>query len=519
MPQFAPARLIAAALFLMSGALYAAQDHAGHAGHHDQLGDVDFPISCNDDAQQHFDAGLVQLHHMMYNEAMPHFESAAEADPNCAMAHWGIAMASFQPLWHPTPPAQLQRGKAAVEQAKEIGAKTERERGHLAAAAAFFTDPEPAAPDRASDHEARLKAWMQAQRDVHEAHPDDVDAAAFYGLAQVSYAMTQFSPAEEHDFSRQREAGALLERYLADNPQHPGLYHYAIHAYDSAELAEHAEALARDYGELAPNTPHALHMPSHIFVRLGKWEETAAWNERSAQAALRHPVNGRTSLHYPHALDYMMYAYLQLGNEAKARQTFEAIRSLENVQPELAAAYNMAAAQARYYLERQRWEEAAALEPRYPDSLPWQQFPESVALFHYARGLGAARSGKLDQAEEERERIEALVAESRKDGSSYWAYMSEALGKAVGAWVLYERGDTEEALTQMQAAADLEDSMDKHPVTPGEVLPVRELYGELLLREGRPQDAREAFEASLERTPNRRNALRGLEASQEVATR
>ena len=491
---------------------------AGDHEHHD-IGTVHFPISCNAEAQRQFETGLTMLHHMMYDQARAHFESAAAADPQCAMAHWGIAMASFQPLWHPTRDRDMQRGKAAVQTAKELGAPTQRERDYIAAVAAFFKDPDPPAPDRPADHEARVEAWKQAQRQLHETHPDDVDAAAFYALAKVCYAMTQFSPDEEHDYSLEREAGALLERYFDDHPDHPGLHHYLIHAYDSIELAHKAEAVSRRYDQLAPQVPHALHMPSHIFVRLGKWEETAQWNERSAEAALRYPVNGMTSVHYPHALDYMMYAYLQLGQAERAQQTLQRIEAIERVEPTYASAYGIAAARARYYLEQGMWQEAAELEPGLPDALAWEDYPGAEALIHYARGLGAARTGDLEQAEAEQQRIEAAVKALQEAGNTYWAVMTEALGKAVDAWVLYERGRDEQALALMREAAEIEESMDKHPITPGEVLPVRELYGELLLREGRAEDAVEAFQTSLERTPNRRNALDGIERAREMAER
>jgi len=253
-------------------------------------------------------------------------------------------------------------------------------------------------------------------------------------------------------------------------------------------------------------------MPSHIFVRLGEWEKVAELDERAAEAALRHAEDDPHAMgHYVHSLDYMMYAYLQMGEEEKARETLERARGIQEITPGPAYAYGVAAPQARYYLEQQKWEEAARLEPRTPDLVDWAAYPAADALFHYARGLGAARTGDLAQAKTERERIQDAVRALRDEGDDYWAYMTEALGQAVEAWTLYERGETEQALTLMGEAADLEDSMDKHPTSPGEVLPVRELYGELLLREGRMNEAREAFEASLERTPNRRNALSHLE--------
>lgn len=480
----------------------------------EQLGEVDFNISCNEEAQEHFELGLAQLHHMMYEQARPYFESAAESDPECAMAHWGIAMTSKQPLWQPTTDEGLERGKSAVEEAKAIGAPTQREQRYIDAVDAFFTDPDPPAAGRPADHEARLDAWREAQREVHEAYPEDPDAAAFYALAEISHATMQFSPDEEQDYSRQREVGALLERYLDEHPEHPGLVHYLIHTYDSPALAAKAEDVARRYDQLAPETPHALHMPSHIFVRLGQWEETVEWNDRAAEAALEHPVNGMTSIHYPHNLDYLMYAYLQLGEDDKALNTLRRIEDLSNVEPQFASAYGIAAAQARYYLDREQWEDAAELEPRTPDALSWEDFPAAEALFHYARGLGAARSGDLNKAETEADRIEGFVRTLNEEGDEYWGTMTEALGKAVRAWVAYERGNTEQALNLMSEAADLEDAMDKHPTTPGEILPVRELYGELLLREGRTEEALAAFEAVLERTPNRRSALASIEEAE-----
>jgi tetratricopeptide (TPR) repeat protein len=475
-------------------------------------GVVNFPISCNSQAQEEFETGLAHLHHMMYEQARPRFEAAAAADPNCAMAHWGIAMTSFQPLWHPTSEEGLERGKAAIRKAQEIGAKTEREADYIAAAEAFFIDPKPPREGRARDHEARVKAWMEAQRKLHEAYPDDVDAAAFYALGEISYAMTQFSPDKERDYSREKRAGALMERFLEDHPQHPGLYHYLIHAYDSPKLAHKALDTARKYDQLAPDTVHALHMPSHIFVRLGYWEETAEWNERSADAALREIEDDpHASGHYAHALDYMMYAYLQLGDKEKARQTLKRVQQVEEMWPASFTTYNIAAAQARYYLEQQKWEEAAKLKPRRPETIDWEKFPAAEALFYYARGIGAARSGNLKEAEAARDRIMELVSNLRGEDDAYWAYMTEALGKAVSAWILYEKGNTQEALALMNDAANLEESMDKHPTSPGEILPVRELYGDLLLKENRPEEAKKAYETSLKRTPNRRYALDGLE--------
>lgn len=477
-------------------------------------GQVRFPVSCTEEAAERIEEGLAHLHHMMYEQAEAEFAAAAAADDACAMAHWGLAMTSFRPLWRPTSDEDLARGKAEVATAQRLGAPTLREQGYIAAVAEFFAAPAPVVGARPQDHAVRVEAWMDAQRRLHEMVPEDVDAAAFYALSQIAYAMTQASPGKERDYTREREAGALLERYLEEYPEHPGLFHYLIHAYDNPALASRAEAVARRYDRLAPDVPHALHMPSHIFVRTGQWQETAEWNERSAAAALRHPVEGVTSLHYPHALDYMMYAYLQMGDIESAQRTLERVQAVDTVQEDFVSAYGIAAPQARFYLEQRRWSEAARLEPRSPAVLSWEKFPTAEALVHYARGLGAARSGDLALADAERARIDEIVARLQSEGDVYWASMTKALGNAVEAWRLHERGDEDAALALMREAADLEDSLDKHPVTPGEVFPVRELYGELLLIEGRPAEALAAFRTSLERTPNRRNALAGVQRAE-----
>ena len=498
-------------LFISVSLILSGCDHPQQHTADQEHGIVELTISCNEESQAEFTTGLGHLHHMMYDQARPHFIAAAEADENCAMAHWGIAMTSFQPLWAPTGDSDMIRGKQAVEQASSIGSDIQLELDLIATVEAFFADPDPPAADRPTDHQERLSAWLGSLENLRETYPDHVEVAAFYALAEISYAMTHFSPHREREFERELRAGALMEQFLEGYPEHPGLFHYLIHAYDSSHLAHKAEEVARKYDKLAPGTPHALHMPSHIFVRLGYWDDTAHWNERSAEAALQNPHNGLTSLHYPHALDYMMYAYLQLGEYDKAGETLEQIRAIEAGQPHFATAYGIAAAQARYVMEQHKWEEAANLQPNYPEALNWDSYPGASSLFHYARGIGATRSGNLDQAESERDKISKAVQTMRDEGNVYWAYMTEALGKAVEAWILYEQGETYNALVLISEAAALEESMDKHPISPGEVFPVRELHAEMLKMEGQLEEAREAYEKSLERTPNRRNALEGLE--------
>lgn len=480
---------------------------SNHSQHSlEKHGVVNFEITCNEQANAEFETGLGHLHHMMYSQAKPRFVAAAEADPNCAMAHWGIAMTSFQPLWAPSSDDDLLRGKAAVEEAIAVGTENDLESGLISTVEAFFSNQDPPAADRPSDHQARLAAWLGSLKELRESYPDHVEVAAFYALAEISYAMTHFSPTQERDFTRELRAGELMEEFLEEYPEHPGLFHYLIHAYDSSDLAHLAEEVARKYDKLAPDTPHALHMPSHIFVRMGFWDDTADWNERSADAAFRNPVNGLTSLHYPHALDYMMYAYLQLEEYEKAEGTLERVRDIEAGQPHFATAYGIAAAQARYFMEQKKWEEAAQLVPNYPAAVNWNNYPGATALFHFTRGIGAARTGDLNQAEKEREIISELVSNMKNGGNVYWAFMTDALSKAIDAWIIFENGQTETALALIEEAAALEESMDKHPITPGEVLPVRELQGDMLIEAGRYDEAISAYEKSLERTPNRRYA-------------
>jgi tetratricopeptide (TPR) repeat protein len=466
---------------------------ASHDTHGHDHGVVNFRVACNEKAQEAIETGLGILHHMMYEQAREQFEAAAAADPGCAMAHWGIAMSHFQPLWAAPTDDSLAQGKAAIAAARSIGDLPEREKAYIDAAAAFYEGEGVGFADR-------LAAWERAQRNLHQRDPEDVDAAAFYALARIATA-----PREDRQFLQQREAGTLLEGYFDKHPEHPALFHYLIHAYDNPVLAAEAKRVAHLYDQLAPDVPHALHMPSHIFVRLGEWENAIAWNERSAEAALRQPVNGATSLHYPHALDYLMYAYLQLDDQEGVEKTLERVEAIDQVQPNLASAYGIAAARARYVLEQERWQEAADLPVREPAALAWDEFPACDALIHYARGLGAARSGDFAGAQKEIAQIQALAQAEPDD---YWTQQTKILADTVAAWVAYGQGERRRGLATMREAADLDDSLDKHPVTPGAIRPARELYGEMLLLEGRHAEALAACEKILEKAPNRRLALK-----------
>jgi len=471
-----------------------------------QYGEVDFSISCSGDAQVAFDTGLALLHHMMYEQAASHFNSAAEVDRNCAMAQWGVAMTQLHPLWAPPTEEEFKKGQVAIEQAKTLGASTEREKKYIDAIGGYYATAEDAG------HREGIHAWEEAQKDLHEAFPDDVDAAAFYALAHIAKA-----PADDDSYAHQRRAGALLEEYFDEAPRHPGLFHYLIHAYDNPAFAEEAVDVAREYDKLAPNVPHAMHMPSHIFVRLGLWPEVIEWNRRSADAALEQSPEAYTSLHHVHALDYMVYAYLQRGQDQKAEEALREILEVDNYQSHPASAYGVAAAQARYVLERRQWDEAAELPLRVHDGYPWDDFPEHEAITYWARGLGAAHSGDFDEARTAVEKLEELHQRTLKKGADYWATLVEVRRTAVSAWIACLEGNHDRGLSLMRSAAKLEDAVDKHPITPSEVLPARELLGDMLLALDSPEEALDAYRAALEISPNRFNSLYGAGRAAEQA--
>ena len=475
-----------------------------HATAQHQYGHVDLETSCSEAAQTEINTAAALLHHMMYEQAEEGFREAFAADENCAMAQWGIAMAQLHPLWAPPTDAELAKGKEASAKAKKLGAATNREQAYVEAISAFFqTD---------GSFPERLQAWEAAQKQLHEAHPEDIDAAAFYALSRLATA-----PRDDASFQRQKEAGKLLESLLERAPEHPGLFHYTIHAYDNPVLADQAVRVARAYDKLAPEVPHALHMPSHIFVRLGLWEDVVSWNRRSADAALKHPVGGATSMHFAHAMDYLVYAHLQEGLDDKAMDDVEELMSKDAYQPHLATAYALAASPARHVLERRAWKDAADLPVREPASMAWDKFPAAESITWFAKGIGAARSGDMEAARKAGERLDELHAALVEAGESYWAILTDAQRKSVRAWLLYEDGQTDAAIATMREAADVEDSVDKHPVTPSAVLPARELLGEMLLLAERPAEALEAFEASLAISQNRLNSLSGAGRAAELA--
>ena len=472
----------------------------------DQLGTVKFPMSCSNTAKPQVERGLALLHHMTYEGSKAAFAAATRTDPDCAMGYWGQAMTYIHPLWSDAPSKQdFERGQALVGEARARGQKTDRENAYIAAVGAYYEK------GWNKNEAANLQNFEAGWENVYRQFPEDIEAACFYALAHMATA----NPADK-TYTKQKQAGTIAEKVLVQVSDHPGAHHYVIHAYDYTTLASKALDTARSYGQIAPDIPHALHMPTHIFTRVGLWPESIKMNKRSATAALKHPAGSEVSLHYPHALDYLVYAYLQQADDHKARQVMEEILDPDgSFQTHIAASYAFTAIPARFVLERQQWAEAAALESKLPDNYPIEKFPAMEAITYFARALGAARSGNVNMANQALEKLTAL---NKKAGetSAYWAKQVEILRLSSLAWIMYQEGGKEEALNVMQNAAELESSTEKHPVTPGEILPARELLADMLLDMGRYREAQTEYETALNRSPNRFNSLYGAGLAAEL---
>ncbi|MBI4540348.1 MAG: tetratricopeptide repeat protein [Gemmatimonadetes bacterium] len=490
--------LTAVALLAAAPRLPGQAQHAHGAPQEYRLGSVQFPVSCSAEAQPRFERGVAMLHSFWFPEARQSFQSAADADANCAMAYWGIALTYLgNPFAGVMAGTNLAAGLEAAKKAQALGAPTARERGYVEAVRALYDDHER------RDARTRRLAYEEAMKRVYEAHPEDPEATIFYALAVVANA-----PADDLTYRRQLEAVTILEPLFLERPDHPGLAHYIIHSYDAPSLARHGLDAARRYARIAPSVPHALHMPSHIFTRLGYWDESIETNRRSAEAE-RNPT-GRF-----HPWDYMVYAFLQQGRDAAARKVVDEalhIAAQAGAPEEVYNAYNLVAMPVRYALERGRWDEAAKLVVHPAPGSPWTE-----ALTRFARGIGGARSGEVAVAREEAAVLARLKEDAEGRKETYWARVIEAQRLAVVAWIARAEGKTDEALSLARAAADLEDSFEKHPVTPGPILPARELEGDLLMDLGRATDALRAFEATLKREPDRARALFGAGRAAELA--
>jgi tetratricopeptide (TPR) repeat protein len=482
-----------------------------HPHQHDtaeKLGQVSFPVSCRSAAPQKFNRALALLHSFQYVEAELAFTDITASEPNCAMGWWGQAMSLYHPLWLPPTPAELQKGREAIERAKTASAKTQRERDYIAALATFYQDADKLG------HWERARAYAVSMEGVYQRYPQDREAAIFYALA-----LNGAAPASEKNLANRTKAAQILYRAWPHEPDHPGIAHYLIHSYDYPSLAHLALPAARRYARVAPSSAHALHMPSHIFTRLGMWSDSIQSNLASAAAKqqVTKTPSGTASQDQLHALDYLMYAYLQGAQDDQAKSILEEARAYSEVdQVVFQAAYAWTAIPARFALERRRWKEAATLT-LHPAVFPWERFRFAEANIHFARAVGAARSGDADVARQEVDKLASIQTALGGAKASYdWAKQVQIQHHAAAAWLAQAEGKTGEAERLLRAAAELEDSTDKHPVTPGVILPAREMLGDLLLELKQPARALKEYEAALQTAPNRFNSLYGAAHAAEL---
>lgn len=502
------ALLLVSALFLAEPA---AHDHQHQL---EKLGKVNFQTSCSPQAHATFTRGLTLLHSFEYPQAEAAFNEAATTDPSCSIARWGVAMSLYHPLWAPPSKTELERAHAALAKAEAMPAKTERERDYVAAVAAFYRDSEKL------DHKTRALAYNAAMAALHKRYPADREASIFYALSQVAAGTQDNDP----NFSREKEAAAILNAVLKEEPDHPGVAHYLIHNFDYPPLAELAVPAAQRYATIAPDSPHAQHMPSHIFTRLGMWEESIASNLRSeaaARALMKSEGFDGGSNEQLHAMDYLAYAYLQRGQEAEAQRVLADLNKMQKVNlPIFTVAYAATAVPVRIALENRRWKEAASL--KLPDNVaglvPLDTFQWAEAHVVFARAVGAARGGDAALARAEVGKLKAIEdALVVPPGTYDWRKQVTIERQVAEAWLASAEGKKDEAVKLMTAAADLDDATEKHPVTPGAILPAREQLGEVLLEQGRGSEALAAYEASLKRAPRRLVSLYGAARAAKLA--
>ena len=470
-------------------------------------GTVQFSDGCSPKLDTLIAFGIALIHHMTYEDAEYTFDQVIELDKDCFWGYWGKAMTYIHPLWPDVPDsALLEKGYLVSQNALSL-AKTKKEKLYGAAVASFFED------GLNKSKPARLEAFKNGWMTAREELPEDIEARMFSVLTMLA----TVSP-NDKSYKVQREAGETAEKVLEIIPDHPAGFHYAIHAYDVPQLSGNAIRVAKNYYKIAPELPHALHMPTHIFTRLGYWDESIELNSRSAVAALRYPVGDQISGHYFHALDYLAYAYLQNSELEKAKNIVAVLDTLGGTyQPVAATAYCLAAVPGRVLLEYQMWSEAANLSLNNHTNFAWNKFPQYEALIYYAKGIGAARSKNIEVTEQSLQRLEELQktfldAESNR----YWISQIEIQKKVVKAWELFAQNEIEKSLVMMKSAADLEDATEKNPVTPGQLLPAREMLGDLLLEMNKPKEALKQYELTLEKNPNRLNALYGAGKSAEL---
>ena len=504
-------RHFALGLILICGLMPAAavsQEQHSHSGTpSEKLGTVQFSTSCNPAVEADFNRATAMLHSFWFNAAIEAYSGTLARDPACAMAYWGLALSYWgNPFGGGfRTPDLLQKGRAAVEKAQAASAKTDRERDYVAAVGELYKEYET------RDNRTRVLAYEKAMEQLSTRYPDDKEALIFYALS-----LDQTALPTDKTYANQLKAAGILEPLFARQPDHPGLAHYIIHTYDSPTLANRALGAAERYAQIAPSAPHALHMPSHTFTRVGYWRESIASNIASADAAERDGSHAEAL----HAMDYETYAYLQIAEDRAARKVVDQVpdvakkldpNAIGSAAPGLAGLFAIAAMPARYALERAAWDEAAALEPK-EAPLPFIQ-----AMTHFARALGRARTGKVADARQDVEALSALRDALIQKKDAYWSGQVEIQRKAANAWVAWADGRHDEGLAELRAAADLEDTTDKSAVTPGPLKPARELLGEMLLEASQPVLALQEFEKTMKKEPNRFRGVYGAARAAELS--
>lgn len=456
----------------------------------EKLGEVSFHISCSPDSRILFNRGVALLHSFAYSTAEKTFIEIVQFDPKCAMAHWGVAMSFYHQLWEPPiTSADLRRGLAQIRKTETLGSTSPREQAFIDALLVFYRDA-PTVP-----YGVRALAYQKAMRRLAARYPTDAESQIFYALALLATT----SPADRNH-TNQKRAAAILEPIYKQYPQHPGVAHYLIHAYDSPELARQGLPAARAYAQIAPSAPHALHMPSHIFTQLGMWDDSIRSNIAARAAAQMHGDIGEEL----HSMDYLMYAYLQEGRDAEALQLLRELRAMPDLPVgQFKVGYAAAAIPIRYAVERREWMQAGSI----PLQLGAQ--PQVAAMTYWSHAVGLARGGRPDAAIPELQRLNQSLLEVRKENDDYWVAQVEIQMEEARAWIAHAQGQPDEAVSLLRDAAETEDSLAKRPVTPGPIIPAREQLGDLLLELKQASVALREFEASLSNAPRRRGSLSG----------
>ncbi len=462
----------------------------------EKLGTVTFATSCAQSVAHDFERAVALLHSFAYTDSEKAFRNVAAADPSCAMAHWGVAMSYFHQLWSPPGADELSKGRAEIGQALGLNVRSERERHFIAAAAVYYRDSDHL------PHLVRAKGYEEAMSTAARSAPTDTETQVFYALSLIGTAAP-----DDRFHANQKRAAAILEPIYRDYPDHPGVAHYLIHAYDSAELAPRGLAAARAYSKIAPSAPHALHMPSHIFTRLGLWDDSIASNVAARAAAHSQGDSGEEL----HAMDYLTYAYLQRGRASDAEQVVAALGTMGgSLRGDFKVGYAVTVMPVRLAMESHKWDAAAALQPM-PESVP-----HVAAVVYWARAVANARAGHPQAADDDIARLESCRQQLQIAGNTYWATQVEVLGKEANAWRSAASSHADEAIQRLRQAADEEDAVEKLPVTPGPIIPAREQLGDLLLAQNRPREALQEYRAALAAAPGRRGALTGAAQAAEL---